>query len=105
MFEKTAESARERLFLESGIYIEGNRIMTVENCDRIEEYNDIFMQMVSGRLVIRVWGSGLRAADFRTKGLVIRGRLDQIEFAEQRGKNADETAKAAEDKRTGKGTL
>ena len=56
MFGKIADTAREKLFLESGIYIEGNRVMTIENCERIEEYNDIFMQMISGGLMVRVWG-------------------------------------------------
>ena len=94
MFEKIADSARDKLYMDSGIFLESNRIMTVENCERIEEYNDIFMQMLSGSLIIRVWGNGLRAYDFRTKGLVIRGCISQIEFADRRGeRNAEEKDK------------
>jgi hypothetical protein len=101
MFEKLADSARDRLFLNSGIYIESNKVMTIENCERIEEYNDIFMQMLSGGLIIRVWGSGLRAYDYRTRGLVIRGRISQIEFAERKGRADREAETADKDKRTG----
>lgn len=105
MFGKIADTAREKLFLESGIYIEGNRVMTIENCERIEEYNDIFMQMISGGLVVRVWGNDLRAYDFRTRGLVVRGKIAQIEFTERKGMSLNETAEKAESDCTGQRTL
>ena len=92
MFEKLADAAREALCLDTGIYIEGNKIMTVENCERIEEYDDISIKLLSGRLIVRVWGNGLRASGYRSRGLVIRGSISQIEFAERRGRaDAEET--------------
>ena len=105
MVEKIADSARDGLYLNAGIYLESNKVMTIENCERIEEYNDIFMQMLSGGLIIRVWGNDLRAYDFRTKGLVVRGRISQIEFADKRsGRNAEAEEKD-KNKRKGEGTV
>lgn len=99
MFEKIADSAREALFLNAGIYIESNRIMTVENCERIEEYNDICIQLLSGSLIIRVWGIGLRAGGYRTRGLVIRGKISHIEFADRKGSGDDKAEAKDKDKR------
>lgn len=99
MFENLRDSAREALFLNAGIYIESNRIMTVENCERIEEYDDIFIQLLSGGLIIRVWGSGLRASGYRSRGLVIRGSISQIEFADRKGRGDDKAEKKDKGKR------
>lgn len=84
MFEKLSDKAREDLFLETGLHLAGNRELTVENCRRIEECSDVFMRLVSGRLCIQIWGNDLRAFDFKTGGLVIRGRISQIELEERR---------------------
>lgn len=84
MLEKLRERAEDALYPVSGIHIDSNRELIVENCRRIEECDDIFMQFISGKLRVQVWGSGLRAFDFRTRGLVIRGRITRVEFAERR---------------------
>ena len=99
MFEKIKDNARDRLYMNAGIYLESNKVMTIENCERIEEYNDIFMQMISGGLIIRVWGNDLRAYDFRTKGLVVRGSISQIEFADKRSERNAEAEEKDKDKR------
>lgn len=99
MFEKLTDSTRDALFLESGIYIEKNSIMTVENCERIEEYDDIFIQLLSGSLIVRIWGNGLRASGYRTRGLVIRGKISQIEFSERKGRRYDKAEEKDKDKR------
>ena len=86
MFEKFQKKARSALMLESGIHIDGNKELIIENCRRIEEYNEVFMQLRSGSLRVQIWGSGLKAFDYRTSGLVIRGRISQIELSERRGR-------------------
>ncbi|MBO7395435.1 MAG: YabP/YqfC family sporulation protein [Ruminococcus sp.] len=85
MFEKLSGRAEEFLSPVSGIHIESNRELVVENCRRIEECDEVFMQFISGHLRVQVWGSGLRAYDHKTGGLVIRGRIMRIELAERRG--------------------
>ncbi|MBP5361957.1 MAG: YabP/YqfC family sporulation protein [Ruminococcus sp.] len=84
MFEKISERVREEFSPVSGIHIESNRELVIENCRRIEECDEVFMQFVSGHLRVQVWGSDLRAFDHKTGGLVIRGKITRIEFAERR---------------------
>ena len=84
MFKKFKDKALDMLYLTPMIHIERNREMLIENCKRIEEYNDIFMKLISGDLCIQIWGNNLRAYDFRTNGLIIKGNITHIEFEEMR---------------------
>ena len=81
-----------------GIHMESNRELLIENCQRIEEYNEVFMRLVSGRLCIQIWGTDLKAYDFKIKGLIIKGRISQIEFIERNGrKNAQSAERLRKD--------
>ena len=92
MFEKLSGRADELLSPVSGIHIESNRELVVENCRRIEECDEVFMQFISGHLRVQVWGSGLRAYDHCTGGLVIRGRIERVELAERGGRHDERPA-------------
>ena len=46
MFEKLSGRAEEFLSPVSGIHIESNRELVVENCRRIEECDEVFMQFI-----------------------------------------------------------
>ena len=85
VFEDIAERAKDLLYLTPAMWFESNRSLTIDNCSRVEEYNDIFMQLAAGGLTIKIWGSGLRASDLSGGGLVVRGRISSVEF-EERGK-------------------
>ena len=87
------ESVGEKLFLESGIFINGNREVIIDNCRRIEEYNEICVRVISGGLSVEIWGSGLRAFDFKSDGLVVRGRISRVELAERRAKSLETEGK------------
>ena len=101
MFERLAELAREKLYLETGIHIAGNKELVIDNCRRIEEYNESYMRMAAGGLTIDIHGTGLRAYDFRTGGLVVRGHIESISFAERRNKGETEDKGNGEGKRRG----
>lgn len=102
MFEKITDKARETLYLEPQIHFDCNREMLIENCDRIEEYNEVFMRLISGRLCVQIWGSGLRAIDFQTKGLIIKGKISSIEFIERSGRHHEESTEGLrKDQRNG----
>lgn len=92
MFDRIADKTREVLYMNPGIHIESNRELLIENCRRIEEYNEVFMRLISGGLCIQIWGSGLKAYDFKTKGLIVRGRISQIEFIERNGRKNVQSA-------------
>ncbi len=106
LFGRIADKTRDILYLNPGIYIEGNKEMMIENCRRIEEYNEVFMRLIGGGLCIQIWGSGLRAYDFKTKGLIIRGKITQIEFIERNSRdNAQSDTRKREDKCSGQEPL
>ncbi len=100
MFEWLAELTRETLYLNTGIHISGNNELIIDNCQRIEEYNEVFMRLLSGGLYVDIRGNGLRAYDFRTGGLVIRGCIESIEFTER--SRLHEAEKKNKDKCAGK---
>ena len=86
MFDKFTEKVNAAVFEEAGMHISGNREIILENCRRIEECSDVFMSFACGKLLVHIWGNDLRAFDYRTGGLVIRGKISQIELAERRGR-------------------
>ena len=75
------------------------RVCTYRNCRRIEECNEVYMRLVSGGLTVDIRGNGLRAYDFSTGGLVIRGCIEQIGLTERRSRRENETT--SESKRQG----
>lgn len=83
LFDRIADKTRDILYMNPGMHIESNKELLIENCRRIEEYNEVFMRLISGNLCIQIWGSRLRAYDFKTKGLIVRGKISQIEFIER----------------------
>ena len=101
MFEWLAELTRETLYLNTSIHISGNNELIIDSCQRIEEYNEVFMRLLSGGLYINIRGSNLRAYDFRTGGLVIRGCIENIEFTERSRRHEPENEEKHKDKRTG----
>ena len=103
MFERFAELAREKLCLETNIHISGRNELIIDGCRRIEECNEVYMRLLSGDIFVNIHGCGLRAYDFRTGGLVVRGCIEKIEFEERSKKH--ETKTACKDKRSGEETL
>ncbi len=83
MFDKLTEKINAAVFEEVGIHIAGNREVILENCRRIEECSDVLMSLTCGKLLIQIWGNDLRAFDYKTGGLVIRGKISQIELDER----------------------
>ena len=67
----------------SSIHITGNNEIFLENCRRIEEYNEVFIKVKTKRLYIEVWGNNLRAFDLKTDSVVIRGKISRIEIIEK----------------------
>lgn len=87
MFERITDIARDTFYLEPQIYFDCDHELLIENCQKIEEYNEIFMQLISGRLCIRIWGTGLSASDFRANGLIVQGKISKVEFIERSRQN------------------
>lgn len=84
MFKKITDKSRDILFMNPTFHIQSNKELYIENCKRIEEYNEVYMRLKSDGLYIQIWGCNLKAFDFRTNGLIIRGKIERIEFLEKR---------------------
>lgn len=93
MFEKITDKALETFYLTPLIHIDGNNELLIENCRKIEEYSEVFMRLISGKLCINIWGNGLRAYDFHKSGLLVNGKISQIEFTERNSKDNEEPVK------------
>ncbi len=93
MFGRITDKTLETFYLTPLIHMDGNKELLIENCRRIEEYSEVFMRLISGKLCINIWGSGLRAYDFNKDGLMISGKISQIEFTERNGKQDEKSDK------------
>ena len=93
MFRKITDKTLETFYLTPLIHMDGNKEILIENCKRIEEYSEIFMCVISGRLCINIWGDNLRAYDFNKSGLMISGKISHIEFTERNSGNNEKSVK------------
>lgn len=105
MFEWLSRLLQKTLSTDTAIHILGRNEFIIDNCRRIEECSDVFMRFLSAEIYITIRGNDLRAYDFRTGGLVVRGIIDQIEFEERNTKYEAENKKYHKNKRNGKNTL
>ena len=96
MLDNFVSRARQALYLHSCLHRDVNRELFIENCSRIEEYNEVFMRLIAGGLCIEIWGTDMRAYDYATGGLMIRGRIAQIELTE--GGTGHDAEKQSEDR-------
>lgn len=83
MFDKLTEKTRSAFFLQTGLHLDGNRELIVENCRRIEECSDVLVSLSCSGMTVNVWGNDLRTFDYKTGGLVVRGRISRIELEEK----------------------
>ncbi|MDE5619626.1 MAG: YabP/YqfC family sporulation protein [Ruminococcus sp.] len=93
MFGRITDKTLETFYLTPLIHMDGNKELLIENCRRIEEYSEVFMRLISGKLCINIWGNGLRAYDFNKDGLMISGKISQIEFTERNGRQDEKSDK------------
>jgi sporulation protein YqfC len=87
MFEKITEKTRDLFYMNPYIHIKGDNELLIESCRRIEEYNEVFMRLILGKLCIQIWGSNLKAYNFKTDALLIRGKISRIDFIERNGRH------------------
>lgn len=105
MFGWLAELVREDLFLNTNIHISGNNELIIDSCERLAECNEVYMRLISGNMCINVRGSDLRAYDFKTGGMVIRGKIEQVEFTERSSRYEHKDQEIYSDKRPWKKTV
>jgi sporulation protein YqfC len=65
----------------TAIYLQGNTSMVVENCQKVVEYNDIYISLKAKGLKVYVWGKNLRMDSFGVDKVRIVGDIQSVEFS------------------------
>ena len=71
---------RKNLYLDTTVSINDNREVIVENCNKILEYNDIFIKISTSTVTFQIWGNNLAIKNYEDKGLIIQGVISSVEF-------------------------
>lgn len=79
-------SFRKIFATETSLQIYDNRRIVLSRCRRIIEYNDIYLRVDAGSVIIDVWGCGLMVDDYGTEGIDVRGSISSVEFSDVPGK-------------------
>lgn len=77
-----AKYVKKRLYLNTYMNLTDNNHIELENCQKILEYNDVFVKIKTSTLVVSVWGENIKLSDYNTDGIIIDGKFTTIEFEE-----------------------
>lgn len=71
---------KEIVYPDTNIRIENDKILEIENCKKIIEYNDIHICVRTHILEIHVWGENLSADDYGGNGITVKGTVKSVEL-------------------------
>ena len=77
-----AKYVKKRLYLNTYMNLTDNTHLELENCQKILEYNDIFVKIRTSTIVVSIWGEDIKLSDYNTDGIIIDGKFTSIEFEE-----------------------
>lgn len=77
---------KKKLYLNTYMNLTDNTHLEVENCQKILEYNDIYVKIKTSTLIISVWGQNIRISDYNTDGIVVDGNFSSVEFEPAKSK-------------------
>ena len=71
---------KKKLYLNTYMNLTDNTHLEIENCQKILEYNDIYVKIKTSTLVISIWGQNIRISDYNTDGIIVDGKFSSVEF-------------------------
>ena len=71
---------KKKLYLNTYMNLTDNTHLEIENCQKILEYNDIYVKIKTSTLIISIWGQNIRISDYNTDGIVVDGKFSSVEF-------------------------
>lgn len=77
---KIPDKAKEIIYPDTNIQITNNKILEMENCRKIIEYNDIHICVRTYLFEIHIWGENLSADDYGGGGITVKGQIKSVEF-------------------------
>ncbi len=84
MLRKMLKNAEKAVYAEGYITVFGRREVSVENCRRVYECNEIMTRIKTADGIVTVWGEGLETSSYFDTTVKITGRISSIEFEEMR---------------------
>ena len=75
---------KKKLYLNTYMNLTDNTHMEIENCQKILEYNDIYVKIRTSTLTISIWGQNIRISDYNTDGIVVDGKFSSVEFEQSK---------------------
>lgn len=74
------DSFKEFIYPDMNIQITNNKILEIENCTRIIEYNDIHICVRTHMFEVHIWGENLSADDYGGGGITVKGIIKSVEL-------------------------
>lgn len=71
---------KEKFYYNTYMCLTDNNHMEIENCRRILDYTDIYIRLKTSTLTICIYGENLKISDYNTDGIIVAGKLHNIEF-------------------------
>lgn len=71
---------KKKLYLNTYMNLTDNTHLEIENCQKILEYNDIYVKIRTSTLIISIWGQNIRISDYNTDGIIVDGKFSSVEF-------------------------
>ena len=71
---------KKKLYLNTYMNLTDNTHLEIENCQKILEYNDIYVKLKTSTLIISIWGQNIRISDYNTDGIIVDGIFSSVEF-------------------------
>lgn len=85
MEKELKSTARELLCLNTSIQILDNTTLMTEQYTRLLEINDLLVRLVTGNLILSVWGNGLTVTDLKAGGVRVTGTITSVELMPRKG--------------------
>ena len=74
------EKAKEFIYPDTTVQITGTRLLEIEHCRRIIEYNDIHICVRTYVSELHIGGENLSADDYGNGGITVKGQIKSVEF-------------------------
>ncbi len=74
------ENFKEFIYPDTNIQLTNNKLLEIENCKRIIEYNDIHICVRTHVFEINIWGENLSADDYGGGGITVKGTIKSFEI-------------------------
>ncbi len=71
------------VYLDTYLHLHGNQRLRVENCRRILEYNDVLVRLQTVDMIVEIWGSRLRVADYNDSSVIVTGKISSLNLTEK----------------------